>query len=169
MSEIISIGTITSIFSLNKDEAHKILLRHSNKIGVVLMDWSDDGGYIVPRVVYDEIVRTAKTLDGLIISLDVLDISDIVSISDDTFVYFLYDDHVLVYIGQISALMSRISTHKKDKGFNKIVYISVGKDELNMVEGINIYHYKPKYNLAIWSNLDRFKAILDICDFQNPE
>jgi hypothetical protein len=65
------------------------------------------------------------------------------------YLYFLWYDDVLVYIGQTVSLPGRIVNHKLDKHFNKVTYKvfeHTTKQEILKIESLNIKHFNPPYN-----------------------
>jgi len=81
----------------------------------------------------------------------VLSIASIIKLNNegiDKFVYLLSKNNEIVYVGQSNGyLLSRISTHLKDKDFDKVYYIAVKpKDDLNALERTIISKYNPKLN-----------------------
>jgi hypothetical protein len=65
------------------------------------------------------------------------------------YLYFLWYDEVLVYIGQTVSLPSRIVNHKVDKYFNKVTYKAfehTTKEQILKIETANIKHFSPPYN-----------------------
>lgn len=59
--------------------------------------------------------------------------------------YFLFDNDEIVYVGQSVNILSRILSHT-DKKFNKISYVELDKDDLNVTEMTYIIMLCPKYN-----------------------
>jgi len=67
--------------------------------------------------------------------------------SGQKFIYFLYLNNELVYIGKTNNVMSRVSQHKNDKKFNKIYFRSINhKFNIHNLEECLIYLIRPKYN-----------------------
>jgi hypothetical protein len=67
-------------------------------------------------------------------------------------IYFLLENDELVYIGQSTNIMARISHHiaDPDKSFNQHTIMPVVPEvSLNDLEAILILKYKPKYNTSI--------------------
>ena len=76
-------------------------------------------------------------------------------------VYFLFDDDVLVYIGQTMKISGRITQHTAEqKTFNKVASFRVGKSELDMIEMVNIRHYHPVYNETVVTPIEYLRHIL---------
>lgn len=68
---------------------------------------------------------------------------------EDYYLYFLWIEDDLVYIGITINLQNRIAAHKKDKYFDKITYQlhpQISRKEMLIIEKFNIEHYKPVYN-----------------------
>lgn len=87
---------------------------------------------------------------------DVININHIISTQiklqkeDLTGVYFLLKDNHIVYVGKTTNGMHRILTHK-DKDFDSYAFFKVRQDNLDLVESLNIIHYKPTYNKVFTS------------------
>lgn len=65
------------------------------------------------------------------------------------YLYFLWYNETLVYIGQTVDLNNRTLAHKKDKHFNKVTYqifIGITKEEILKIERKHINHFKPAFN-----------------------
>lgn len=62
------------------------------------------------------------------------------------FIYFLFQDDVVVYVGQTNDVFTRIKTHAEWKVFNRVSVISVPESDLNIAEEFYINMLKPKYN-----------------------
>lgn len=71
-------------------------------------------------------------------------------ITDETYyIYFLYYENDLVYIGQTQSLDVRIKSHKKDKLFDTVKikrYNNISKEEILRIERSNINTYNPIFN-----------------------
>ncbi|MBY8335191.1 GIY-YIG nuclease family protein [Qipengyuania pacifica] len=75
-------------------------------------------------------------------------------------VYFLWDDGVLVYIGQSKTLKWRIETHLTEgkKVFDSVSFIRCTIDRLMEIEGHFIQKFAPKYNDCAVANAVRDNA-----------
>lgn len=65
------------------------------------------------------------------------------------FVYCLFKDHELVYIGQTLFLKDRVIYHLTDKDFDSYSFVEVEENDLALVEGELIMKYQPRYNQSI--------------------
>jgi hypothetical protein len=76
-------------------------------------------------------------------------------LDDLTWVYFLFLQDVVVYVGQTVTGITRIISHIRegDKLFDSYCYINVGVDKLLEVENYYISKFKPRYNKTL--NLDK--------------
>jgi len=61
-------------------------------------------------------------------------------------VYFLIQDHEVVYVGQSINVFSRVREHGTSKVFNRFAYIACTNDELDLLESLYIHYLRPKYN-----------------------
>lgn len=75
-------------------------------------------------------------------------------------IYFLIQNNNIVYVGQSSELIHRISNHEKDRKiiFDGYSYIKCPKEILDDLEAYYIYTFKPKYNSVLPKN-KYFKSI----------
>ena len=64
-------------------------------------------------------------------------------------IYFLFRQLTVVYIGQTTALASRIQNHTKDKDFDAIAYFDCPEEYLTIIEEFNISYHKPPMN-GVW-------------------
>ena len=62
------------------------------------------------------------------------------------FIYFLIYNDDVVYVGQTKRGLARVYNHVHDKNFNKIYIIECDEDELDYMEDLYIFKYKPIYN-----------------------
>jgi hypothetical protein len=62
-------------------------------------------------------------------------------------VYFLLQSGTVVYVGQSNKLHSRIEAHRRDKEFDRVLYVPVPTEELDAVENRFIVALKPIYNI----------------------
>jgi len=74
-----------------------------------------------------------------------------IPIDEQYYIYFLFDNDELVYIGQSCVLPSRIGAHqtgKKKKKFNSITTIQTPSTKVLSLEAFYIDKFKPKYNIV---------------------
>ena len=82
------------------------------------------------------------------------------------FVYFLFKDDVIVYVGQSrNHPIARVIQHCKDKVFDEYSYIPVPKKKMTYYEAKYIYEYEPKYNQVFPSRGCNFDVIEVETDF----
>ena len=66
---------------------------------------------------------------------------------NDYYVYALWKDGEIVYIGQTIQLESRVTTHKGDKDFDEYSYFKCeGKFQMDVLESYLINELRPEYN-----------------------
>ena len=67
----------------------------------------------------------------------------------DYYLYFLWYNETLVYIGQTVDLRNRILSHKRDRSFDKVtfeLFPQTTKPEILKIEREHINHFKPTLN-----------------------
>jgi hypothetical protein len=67
-------------------------------------------------------------------------------VQEGTYIYFLFDNDVIVYIGQTKSILQRIGAHISFKSFNSVSIVEVAESEQDVLERLYIEEYKPKYN-----------------------
>lgn len=81
------------------------------------------------------------------------------------FVYKLFNEGSVVYIGQSTNLENRISHHRMDKIFDNVVVVEVdSKEDMDGLESYLILKYMPKYNKACNLDLAKKFSHLDYLD-----
>ncbi|MGZ3770040.1 MAG: GIY-YIG nuclease family protein [Bdellovibrio sp.] len=63
-----------------------------------------------------------------------------------SYVYFLLNQEVVVYVGKSDSLLSRIGQHQRDKDFDTIKYIPVIQEDQGHLENALIKALRPKLN-----------------------
>jgi hypothetical protein len=61
-------------------------------------------------------------------------------------VYFLVRKGMVVYVGMSDLLFSRILVHRRDKVFDRVLFLSVQPEAMSTVEAAFIRVFKPEYN-----------------------
>jgi len=77
----------------------------------------------------------------------------------EPFIYLLYKDEEIVYIGQSKNGITRLIHHvtERKKQFSHFKIINCQPDELNEIETDLIFHFKPYYNDGV-SKSDKWKT-----------
>ena len=61
-------------------------------------------------------------------------------------VYILYNEDVIVYVGQTINIYNRLISHKRDKVFDRVRYLHCREDRKLYWEKVLIDRYQPIYN-----------------------
>jgi predicted GIY-YIG superfamily endonuclease len=158
--EMILISQLASDFELSIKDIHKILLSYSNQESFQVLSYKDSQ-YFLHQQIYEDINYIAESIRKDIISEEEILSAARAEIPFETrpYLYFLLQDDTLVYIGMSVDLPNRISTHNKDKTFNKVASFKRGKG-IELIEKINIMHYNPIYNKDILTQEMWLRTIL---------
>jgi hypothetical protein len=135
------------------------LLTHSNRIQFVILESENT----IHKAAYEEILSTKERLfEGEYIFKDLVPQPHVPVCGRGTsFVYFLFQDGQLVYIGQTKNLLNRISCHAdSSKEFNEMCCFEVDPDNLSLIETLNISFYKPPLNTASADPMTLFDIVL---------
>lgn len=78
-------------------------------------------------------------------------------------IYFLINNHKIVYVGKTTFGFSRIVQHIKNKEFDSFNYFECFEEELDCLETYYITKFKPKYNKATNENHFSLNYLNTIC------
>lgn len=62
------------------------------------------------------------------------------------FVYFLFKESIIVYIGSTTNLSGRLAIHEKEKDYNNYAYIICATNKRKIIESLYILKFNPIYN-----------------------
>ena len=160
--DMVKISRLGLYFGLPVDCVYGAMLKRGNKISKKILHFGEDGKLFTSEAIYRKILRVADSIQNRVVDMDVLlDLADYkIPFERGAFVYFLFQDDVLVYIGQTTNIVTRISSHLDNKDFDRVATVEVADDELNLVEGINIMEYKPIYNIYVMDRMAHFRLVL---------
>lgn len=155
---------ILNAFNIDKRTAYQSILHYGNKICLQLLETENKP---FDNVV-DEILNTKIKLlsDEFVIETPPAEIT--IPFTTEPFIYFLYNDEELVYIGKTNNISARIGQHVSDRSkvFNKIGCLRVNKSLISVTEEVNIYWHTPKYNIQVWTAEEFFRNVLKMCVFE---
>lgn len=60
-------------------------------------------------------------------------------------IYLLYQQNVVIYVGQTTNLLHRIKEHRR-KQYDKVMVVWCAESQMDILEGYYIDKYKPKLN-----------------------
>lgn len=80
--------------------------------------------------------------------IELLDSHSIKNINDLAYVYFLYNNDLLVYVGKTLHLTNRIATHTKTKLFTHYRYLECTRNLFTALEKYYIEKFNPIYNIT---------------------
>jgi len=106
------------------------------------------GNLLVEKEVFEILKKTRDHYNSRIIDIETLKKhrTKLIPFNNKAYIYFLFNDEELIYIGQSISVAGRIDTHNKSKKFNYVTLISVPEKILNIVEMVYIGKYKPELN-----------------------
>ena len=149
-----SITEIANCYNILSKELNDMFIR--NNIYVSTTFGINDG--FVDIELSDYITDRYNTYISDMLSEDaILDIKNVtVPIKKSSYIYFLINDEVIVYVGQSFQLLGRIQNHIDNNGktFNAISIIEVDRKLLNIYERLYISIIKPQLNKTNYTNLD---------------
>lgn len=62
------------------------------------------------------------------------------------FVYFLFKESIIVYIGSTTNLSGRLTIHQEEKDYDNYAYIICETNKRKIIESLYILKFNPKYN-----------------------
>lgn len=140
-----SIVEVAKLFNCNAIELNRILVKYDIPVKT---EFGINDGWIEEGV-YTYIITEIEKLNQSLVSVEMLrqQKAQVLPIKSGYYIYFLFDDSEIVYVGQTSALLSRIQTHLDlNKIFSYISIIEAQRKELTELEQFYIYAFNPKYN-----------------------
>ena len=152
-------------FRVTEKEAFDTVFRHGNYINIRLL-CNIDGADSVSQEAFNEIMETDKRLLGMVFPEEAVKERAFSHVPFDLLprVYFLIFNNEIVYVGQSSALCNRVMSHQigneKHKEFNKVATFEVTRKDINIIESVNIRHYRPLYNKEVMTKEEYFKRVL---------
>lgn len=167
--KLIELTTLAKRFDLTKDDCYKLILNHSNKIGIKLMH-SFEQKIVVPEILLDSILKTVESIENSLIPYSTISYNKNheIPFKRDGYVYYLFENGKLIYIGQTINITGRISQHISDgKVFDRVSLVQTEPRNLLLTERFYIYRDLPSLNISVMSSLDYFHEILDITDLDD--
>lgn len=152
---------VSKEFGVSSDFVEKVLADEAYKNGRSVIH-GDAFGYRVDGEFYDQLTYSKDFFESLVISYDTLKKGAVhhVPILLKPYLYFLFNEDVLVYIGQSNNLISRIGQHRRDKVFDSVAYVEFPASKLIDAEDMNILEYTPGLNRTRISYEDLFVKIV---------
>lgn len=163
---LVKIGKIAKYFGLSDHDAYNVLLRHGNKIRVKLMHEVNEC-INVPDALETALMGTIEALSNSLTDYRIISASakSTIPFTNDPYVYYLFKQGELVYIGQSVILPMRIGTHVTNRVIFDYVYCEIVSAESQLLmEKLYIHRDMPKLNIAVMENLEYFRKILELTD-----
>lgn len=149
-----SITEIAKEYNLLPKELNDMFVR--NNIYVSTTFGINDG--FIEAELYDHITeRYANYSSNIFLESAIVDMKcTTVPIKKSSYIYFLINNGIIVYVGQSFQLLGRIQNHidNDGKAFDAISVIEVDRKSLNIYERLYINTIKPQLNRTNYTNLD---------------
>lgn len=165
--EKIKLKEASKLLSVNISDLYKILMQRQNEQGVRLMTVSNCiEDILIYYSLFDTLSNRINELSDNIKDMEHLRAIKTNSIPDTSksYVYFLFQDDYLLYIGQTVNLKQRITTHKQDKDFNYISFEHYDRHDLMLMEALYINAYSSGLNKNVYPMNVIVRMILERCD-----
>lgn len=165
--EQINLKQASKQLSINILDLHKILVKASIEQGIKIMIPSNN----IDDVLID--IELFNMLNDRILYLtnNIKDMEHLRGIktskipdTNKSYVYFLFQDDYLLYIGQTVNLKQRITTHKQDKEFNYIAFEQYDRHDLMLMEAMYINTYASGLNKNVYPMNVIVRMILERLD-----
>lgn len=163
--DIIEINPRSQILGFGGDVVLRAIDWYEKRTGTVYI-YSPfmSGKFYVQKEFIEKLQEEKEKAERLIVDISGHEILDAIPIKDAAFVYFLFDEKTLVYIGQSVCLCGRIAGHKKQKKFDGVICKEFDKKILTLAENVNIRKYRPILNLAVEEDFYFLTALLSSMD-----
>lgn len=115
----------------------------------VVANFSENDGYIDDEIA-NQIIETTEYAIGLALSYSELNEMkrDTIPFERGCYVYVLFENNVIVYIGQTTSLPYRISQHMENKVFTHVAAIKTSRHILELTETSYILKHTQTINIA---------------------
>jgi len=163
--ENVKLSRLSLDFGITEHECEKTLLNHGNSIGLKLMSHNDNMDVIIPLSLVMSISDTIDMVNNSLTTYSKIKESaiDTIPFKGEGWVYYLFNNDDLVYIGQSTIVSSRVGQHiTNGVRFNKVYTEEVEKDILLLKEKFYIHRDMPKMNVDIMSGVEYLQKILEL-------
>lgn len=154
---------------INPNTCKKAILDFSNKNGVKLLH-ELNGEIIIPTLLYKDLINMEVHLNSLLTPYSEIinQKSNKIPFSHNGYIYYLFNNDELVYIGQSTNLAQRIGAHyRSEKIFDEVYAEEIIASKLMITEALYIYRDIPKGNVSVLSFEDYLKTLLNLINIDN--
>jgi hypothetical protein len=163
----VKLSEVACFFKLREEVIFDIIAKWQNGKNIkVLYQENIDSDIYFSKAFYLEILNQDKFVKSFIYDIETIE-KNIVFLDrpyTKAYIYFLFQDNEIVYIGQTTSFQTRIKQHQREKDFNKVALIHIYKGYLDLAEMINILEYNPKLNSQKWGTRTYLRHLLDMCE-----
>lgn len=162
--EFKKLNDLSKAICISKECIYKAILKYSNQIGIKMLHQINDD-IIIPSDLYINILRVIEILKDSLVDYETIyqNKNTSIPIKKSSYIYYLFDDNILLYIGQTTMLPQRISTHISDgKKFDQVSVIETKRKDLLLTERFYIHRDNPKLNLQVMDDYEYLLQILPL-------
>lgn len=165
-SKLINIKRLCSIFNLSLHSVYMELLWASNDKAIKIIT-ELDGEIFTSLDYYDKIVSKWNYWNSKIVSYSESknNSATFIPFAISNYLYYLFKDDELIYIGQTVSLGSRVREHQKTKEIDSVYWKEVDADEVIMVERMCINYHSPTLNIEEDDSATLMRRILETVIF----
>ncbi|OGW44465.1 MAG: hypothetical protein A2Y66_01860 [Nitrospirae bacterium RBG_13_41_22] len=163
----VNISEVSCFFKLREEVTINIISEWQNDKNLkVLHQPNLQSDVYLSKAFYLEMIAQDKFAKSFIYDFEVIK-KNLINFDREytkDYIYFLFQDLEIVYIGQTTNFAGRIKQHQKEKDFDSVAILSIYKGYLDIAEMINILEYNPKLNVQKWGPRSYLRHILSMCD-----
>ena len=162
--EFIKIRKLANYFNITENECYKLLLNYGNNNEVKILHEINET-LIMPKRLYNDIIDTKESIYNSLTDYNTIksQAKETIPFELNGYVYYLFLNNSLVYIGQSTNIALRISTHVSDrKIFNQVYTEVVDKRILLLKEKFYIHRDCQELNISVMDNREYLKEILNL-------
>jgi hypothetical protein len=143
--EKVSIQELNKLFDLDELSLFNNIMRMGNRYGRKILHQEDSKLFVDP-IIYEEVLEELRSLNEYCFKDFKNYENRLVPFKNGSYIYYLFDNRQIVYVGQTINVAARIPCHLKDKKFDDVYYFEVPNKDRLLIESYNIEEHKPFYN-----------------------
>lgn len=145
-----NIKVLSKLLNISVNDIYALAHRYQNSSGIILFDKNESiRDRLIFNEYYSDIIKSNYDLiKPYVENTEVYKSKSIyLPITQKSYIYLLWRNGKLVYIGGSSCVLNRVHTHRSSKIFDEVSYIEVPKKLVYIIESCFISINKPEYNI----------------------
>jgi len=161
---MITLQTLATDIDMPLHILQRLILAKQEEYGVKIIAQQGQHTYIQQEV-YDSLHNKRQYLLGLSLPIEEMykEKKDSIPIAQNSYIYYLYYEDTLVYIGKTNNLCARIGEHYRlGREYDEVAVKAVDWKQHDIIELMSIYVHTPIGNVAVLKEEVFFKMMFDL-------